>query len=72
MPDARRRERGELETLRQAGVGGPYAIALGPSAFAALTRTVQSNGGYPVMKHAVQQLIDRQVVGARRSLAESQ
>jgi uncharacterized linocin/CFP29 family protein len=51
-----------LEALRQAGVGGPYAIALGPSAFAALTRTV-GDGGYPVMKH-VQQLIDRPVVWA--------
>ena len=51
-----------LEALRQAGVGGPYAIALGPNAFAALTRTVGA-GGYPVMKH-VQQLIDRPVVWA--------
>ena len=51
-----------LEALRQAGVGGPYAIALGPTAFAALTRTV-GDGGYPVMKH-VQQLIDRPVVWA--------
>jgi uncharacterized linocin/CFP29 family protein len=51
-----------LEALRQAGVGGPYAIALGPTAYAGLTRTV-GDGGYPVMKH-VQQLIDRPVVWA--------
>jgi uncharacterized linocin/CFP29 family protein len=51
-----------LEQLRQAGVGGPYGVALGPTAFAALTRTV-GDGGYPVMKH-VQQLIDRPIVWA--------
>ena len=51
-----------LEQLRQAGVGGPYGVALGPAAFAALTRTV-GDGGYPVMKH-VQQMIDRPVVWA--------
>jgi uncharacterized linocin/CFP29 family protein len=51
-----------LEALRQAGVGGPYAVALGPTAFTALTRTV-GDGGYPVMKH-VSQLIDRPIVWA--------
>jgi uncharacterized linocin/CFP29 family protein len=51
-----------LEQLRQAGVGGPYGVALGPTAFAALSRTVGA-GGYPVMKH-LQQLIDRPVVWA--------
>jgi uncharacterized linocin/CFP29 family protein len=51
-----------LEELRQAGVGGPYGVALGPAAFAALSRTVGA-GGYPVMKH-LQQLIDRPVVWA--------
>jgi uncharacterized linocin/CFP29 family protein len=51
-----------LEQLRQAGVGGPYGVALGPEAFAALSRTVGA-GGYPVMKH-LQQLIDRPVVWA--------
>jgi uncharacterized linocin/CFP29 family protein len=51
-----------LELLRLAGVGGPYGVALGPAAYAALSRTVGA-GGYPVMKH-VQQLIDRPVVWA--------
>jgi uncharacterized linocin/CFP29 family protein len=51
-----------LEQLRQAGVGGPYGVALGPAAYAALARTV-GPGGYPVMKH-LQQLIDRPVVWA--------
>ncbi len=51
-----------LEQLRQAGVGGPYAVALGPTAFAGLARTT-GDGGYPVMKH-LQQLIDRPVVWA--------
>jgi len=51
-----------LEQLRQAGVGGPYGVALGPVVFAALSRTV-GGGGYPVMKH-VQQMIDRPVVWA--------
>jgi len=51
-----------LEQLRQAGVGGPYGVALGPNAFAALSTTVGA-GGYPVMKH-LQQLIDRPVVWA--------
>jgi uncharacterized linocin/CFP29 family protein len=51
-----------LEELRQAGVGGPYGVALGPNAFAALSTTVGA-GGYPVRKH-LQQLIDRPVVWA--------
>lgn len=51
-----------LEQLRQAGVGGPYGVALGPGPFTALSRTVGA-GGYPVMKH-LQQLIDRPVVWA--------
>ncbi len=51
-----------LEQLRQAGVAGPYSVALGPTAYAALSRTVGA-GGYPVMKH-LSQLIDRPVVWA--------
>jgi uncharacterized linocin/CFP29 family protein len=51
-----------LEQLRQAGVGGPYGVALGPTVFAGLSRTV-GDGGYPMMKH-LQQLIDRPVVWA--------
>jgi uncharacterized linocin/CFP29 family protein len=51
-----------LEQLRQAGVGGPYSVALGPAPFTALSRTVGA-GGYPVMKH-LNQMIDRPVVWA--------
>ena len=35
--------------LREAGVGGPYAIALGPGPYTGLTET--SYGGYPVLNH---------------------
>lgn len=48
-----------LEQLRQAGVAGPYAVALGPAAYAALDRTA-GDGGYPVLRH-VQRLVDRVV-----------
>ena len=51
-----------LEQLRQAGVAGPYAVALGPSAYAALDRTI-GDGGYPVKKH-VQRLVDGPLVWA--------
>ena len=51
-----------LEQLRQAGVAGPYAVALGPTAYAALSRTV-GDGGYPIIKH-LNQMIDRPVIWA--------
>jgi uncharacterized linocin/CFP29 family protein len=51
-----------LEQLRQAGVSGPYALALGPTPYADLDRT-SGDGGYPVLRH-VQRLIDRPVVWA--------
>lgn len=51
-----------LEQLRQAGVSGPYSVALGPTPYAALDRT-SGDGGYPVLRH-VQRLIDRPVVWA--------
>jgi uncharacterized linocin/CFP29 family protein len=51
-----------LEQLRQAGVSGPYGVALGPDLYAALDRTA-GEGGYPVLRH-VQRLIDRPVVWA--------
>lgn len=44
-----------LARLRTNGVGGPYAIALGPDCFKGLTGTATS-GGYPVLEH-VRQLI---------------
>ena len=51
-----------LQQLRQAGVAGPYAVALGPDAYSALDRSA-GDGGYPVLRH-VQRLIDRPVVWA--------
>jgi uncharacterized linocin/CFP29 family protein len=51
-----------LEQLREAGVAGPYGVALGPVPYAALHRTTGA-GGYPVLSH-VQRLIDRPVVWA--------
>jgi len=51
-----------LEQLRQAGVAGPYAVALGPDTYSALDRT-SSPGGYPVLRH-VQRLIDRPPIWA--------
>ena len=45
--------------LRDAGVGGPYAIALGERCYTGLTETTHS--GYPVMEH-VRRLIDGPIV----------
>lgn len=39
-----------LNSLRNAGVDGPYAIALGPQCYTGLTTTT-SVGGYPVLEH---------------------
>jgi uncharacterized linocin/CFP29 family protein len=50
------------EVLREAGVAGPYAIALGPRCYTFLSRTT-GPGGYPVIRH-VKQLIDGPVVWA--------
>jgi uncharacterized linocin/CFP29 family protein len=38
-----------IGVLREAGVGGPYALALGPDPYTSLTET--SYGGYPVLNH---------------------
>jgi uncharacterized linocin/CFP29 family protein len=51
-----------LERLRQAGVAGPYAMALGPDAWAAL-HMVAGEGGYPVVSH-VRRLLDGPLVWA--------
>jgi uncharacterized linocin/CFP29 family protein len=51
-----------LEQLRQAGVAGPYALALGPEPYAALHRGA-NDAGYPVLRH-VQRLLDEPVVWA--------
>lgn len=39
-----------VETLRRAGVAGPYAIALGPRCHAGVIESTQ-HGGYPVLEH---------------------
>jgi uncharacterized linocin/CFP29 family protein len=51
-----------LARLHANGVGGPYAIALGPDCYRGLTGTATS-GGYPVLEH-VQRLIDGSVFWA--------
>jgi uncharacterized linocin/CFP29 family protein len=51
-----------LNKLRNAGVDGPYAIALGPQCFTGLTTTT-SPGGFPVIDH-VRQLLDGPLVWA--------
>jgi uncharacterized linocin/CFP29 family protein len=51
-----------MEFLRQAGVSGPYAVALGPDPYAALDSSA-GDGGYPVLRH-VERLLDRPVVWA--------
>jgi uncharacterized linocin/CFP29 family protein len=51
-----------LEQLRQAGVAGPYAVALGPKVYADLDRST-GDGGYPILRH-VQRLIEGPVVWA--------
>jgi uncharacterized linocin/CFP29 family protein len=51
-----------LDTLRRAGVDGPYALALGPRCYAGLSKTV-TKAGY-LMMHIVQRLIDGPVVWA--------
>jgi uncharacterized linocin/CFP29 family protein len=47
--------------LRAAGVGGPYAIALGPRCYTGLTQT--TIGGFPVIEH-VRRLLDGPIVSA--------
>lgn len=51
-----------LNVLREAGVDGPYALALGPECFTGLSRTAGS-GGYPVLQH-VKKLIEGPVIQA--------
>jgi len=51
-----------IERLREAGVAGPYAIALGPRCFTGLAETTAA-GGYPVIRH-VERLLDGPVVWA--------
>jgi uncharacterized linocin/CFP29 family protein len=50
-----------VNKLRSWGVGGPYAIALGPRCYTGLTKTTK--GGYPVIEH-VRRLLDGPIVWA--------
>ena len=50
-----------VNRLRSAGVGGPYAIALGPRCYTGLTRSTQR--GYPIINH-VRELVDGPIVWA--------
>jgi uncharacterized linocin/CFP29 family protein len=51
-----------LNILRNAGIDGPYAIALGPQCYTGLTTTT-SAGGFPVIDH-VRRLLDGPIVWA--------
>jgi uncharacterized linocin/CFP29 family protein len=50
-----------MHKLRSAGIGGPYAIALGPRCFTGLSKTLV--GGFPVIEH-VRRLLDGPIVSA--------
>lgn len=50
------------ETLRTAGVGGPYALVLGPKAYDEISSA--SDDGYPVRKHLERQIVDGPIVWA--------
>ncbi len=39
-----------VATLKEAGVGGPYAIALGPRCYTGVIETTE-RGGYPILQH---------------------
>lgn len=51
-----------MKVLRNQGIDGPYALALGPRCYAGLTRTTHK-GGYPVLEH-MRQLMDGPLVFA--------
>jgi uncharacterized linocin/CFP29 family protein len=51
-----------IEQLRNAGVSGPYAIALDADSYTALAKTTGA-GGYPVLQH-VRRFLDGPIVSA--------
>jgi uncharacterized linocin/CFP29 family protein len=51
-----------LEHLRRAGVDGPFALALGPDPYSALSQSAED--GYPIRKRIEQQLIDGPLIWA--------
>ena len=50
-----------LHNLHSAGIGGPYAVALGPRCYTGLTKTTK--GGFPVIEH-VRKLVGGPLVWA--------
>ncbi|HET9664819.1 MAG TPA: family 1 encapsulin nanocompartment shell protein [Burkholderiales bacterium] len=50
-----------IHNLHTAGIGGPYAIALGPRCYTGLTKTTK--GGFPVIEH-VRKLLEGPIVWA--------
>jgi len=54
-----------LQKLRDRGIGGPYAVALGPRCYTGLGKTLL--GGFPVLEQ-LRQLVDGPIVSARRRL----
>jgi uncharacterized linocin/CFP29 family protein len=53
---------GALEVLREAGVNGPYALALGSECFKSLSSATEA--GYPVRKRIEQQILESAVLWA--------
>jgi uncharacterized linocin/CFP29 family protein len=51
------------ERLRDAGISGPYALAVGPAMYKEISRA--SDDGYPIRKHIEGQIIDGPLVRAR-------
>jgi uncharacterized linocin/CFP29 family protein len=51
-----------IERLRDAGVSGPYALALGADSYTAFAKTTGA-GGYPVLQH-VRRFLDGPIVSA--------
>ena len=53
---------GAKDVLRRAGVGGPYALVLGPYLYDQVFATTEE--GYPLAKRIEQQLVDRPIIRA--------
>jgi uncharacterized linocin/CFP29 family protein len=51
-----------VATLRTAGIGGPFAIALGPRCYTGVIETTE-HGGYPVLEH-IRLILDGPIVWA--------
>lgn len=62
MSDLPRAILGAKDVLRRAGVGGPYALVLGPYLYDQVFATAAD--GYPLAKRIEQQLVDRPIIRA--------